>query len=350
MLFNEGTLCYDDQQQRQHFSVELVDQALDRLAEDARNAYRVYELFLIRWPADVWKCLWVRLIQAPATVWANYERVAATLEGYVRQSWPAAMLPLVRFDEWFYDWGAATLPEEACWLAWRSGVTWRAYGRRLWGHMQQTQATLRASADPLIRHEIAALEALRHPYDEAIQRPFMATTIQEPSLIRPQGTPGFYTQLLALLALLAQPELRSVACGGGQDYATLRWICTEQRRRATATGLTPMAALAVGVRASPLPVLTAWQAEAVYGDAAPVAGELWIQPPRTGWRIEVGALTGRRWLLLPDDAGELAGYQRTVGEGWAVYAARPAPGASAPAHEPHYQALLREYAAAPRYG
>ena len=49
------------------FRVEILDHALDHLIEDARNAYRVYELFAIRRPGDLWKYLWVRLIDVPGS-------------------------------------------------------------------------------------------------------------------------------------------------------------------------------------------------------------------------------------------------------------------------------------------
>jgi len=90
--------CDDHQQGLQPFRVELLDQALGRLVEDARNAYRIYELFAIRTPREVWRYLWVRLLEVPVTVWAHYQQTCAVFAPYLRHTgrppWPEKTLPL----------------------------------------------------------------------------------------------------------------------------------------------------------------------------------------------------------------------------------------------------------------
>ena len=316
---------YDNQQGLQPFSLELLNQALDRLVEDARNAYRIYELFAIRTPREVWRYLWVRLLEVPATVWAHYQQTCAALEPYLRHTgrppWPEKTLPLVIFDEFFCWCGQDTRPEDECWLVARDGADFKAYITGLLNPVRQAQNALRGSDDPLIRHEIRAIQAVDHPYDYRGERPFVAAPDHDGMTTHPQRSPGYYAKLHELLA---RPEVRSVACAGSQDFQTLRLLCTEQRRRAEALGKRPVEGLPIGLRAYDAPAVTAWQAGVVYYPEELGYGDLWIKQPRPDLNVKELFEAGppdqrRRWLLSDQDEGEICGYQRSTGEGWAVY-------------------------------
>lgn len=108
------------------FSVKLLDHALDFLIEDARNAYRVYELFAIRRPGNIWKHLWVQLIDVPERVWARYRQARSAVQRCQSQAWSENALPLLSFDPFFSWRWDDTDPEDECWLRARQGTAFKA--------------------------------------------------------------------------------------------------------------------------------------------------------------------------------------------------------------------------------
>ncbi|MDQ5910684.1 MAG: hypothetical protein QG599_2781 [Pseudomonadota bacterium] len=211
--------CEDNQQESRPFRVKLLDGALDQLMADARQAYRVYELFAIQRPRDIWKYLWVHLIDVPATVWAHYQQASDQMLWYLRQTWPTQTLPLSGFDQFFCWSGDDTRAEDRCWLKARNGATVKAYITQWLLQIRAAQEALRASNDLLITHEIQAITAVDHPDDYGPARPFVLTSAHYASPTRPKHAPGYYAQLGELLA---RPDVRSVVYGGRHDFQTLR--------------------------------------------------------------------------------------------------------------------------------
>ncbi|MDQ5908312.1 MAG: hypothetical protein QG599_403 [Pseudomonadota bacterium] len=336
--------CEDHQQQSRPFKVELLDQALAMLVEEAGQAYRIYELFEIRRPGDLWKYLWVRLIEVPETVWGRYYQALSAVAWYWRHTWPANSLPLVQFDASFCWCGPETLPEDACWLTAREGIAWQTFASRWFHQIRQAQDRLRDSRDPLIQHEIRALHEESHPYHFKAEIPFTLTPVGYTSPTRPKHAPGYYAQLGELLA---RPDVRSVVYGGRHDFQTLRQLCTEQQQRA-AFSHRPIDGLPISLQADEVPAVAAWQAQVVYDAERPGPGDLWIQKTMPDIPTPVSPEQRCRWWFVVQDAGVLADYQRTVGAGWALYEAHDPQQDYHRISQRHYETLIERYEASPR--
>jgi hypothetical protein len=311
--------CHYHRGESHPFRVELLDHALRFLVADAWNAYRIYELFSIRRPGDVWKYLWARLIDVPERVWTRSRQARLEAQSHSTPSWPENTLPLAQFDQFFFWCWDDTEPEDECWLRAREGATFKAYATRLFTQVRETQATLRDSDDPLIQQELRALQAVDHPYDYEANTPFILTHSGYVSPTIHKRSPGYYAQLRELLA---RPDLRAVAYRGDEDFQTIRLLCTEQRRRAEALGKRPVEGLALCLLSDGVPAVTAWQAFVVYYSEGLGYGDLFID--QTDHSVSLKDLVekhGRRWhwLLSYQDEGEIRGYQRTIGDGWICY-------------------------------
>lgn len=305
--------CHGDRGKIFPFSADLLDHPLDHLIEDARNAYRVYELFSIRRPGDLWKYLWVRLIDVPDRVWEWYR---SAQKG---QAWPDQAIPLRRFDQFFFWCGDDTDPEAECWLRTREGNLFREWVIRRYAQITQAQEILRGSDDPLIQYEIQAIHRVQHPYDYEAERPFSLTGDDYSTITLPKRTPGYYEKLLEVLA---SPEVQSVACRGDDDFQTIRLMCAEQRKRAEAAGKPPRDVLPISILSDGISAIAAWQAWIrVYWEGLGY-GDLWVEQQYLGTSVkDLVERYERRKLLffLYEDQGEIQGYQRTLGNGWVLY-------------------------------
>lgn len=302
------------------FEVELLDHALDHLIGDTRNAYRIYELFCIRRPGDIWKYLWVRLLDVPEQVWERYRRAKKQKEAeHPPCLWPENTLPLRLFDLFFFWCWDDTKPEDECWLRARQGDAFREWLTSLYVRITQAQEVLRESDDPLIQHEIQAIYSVRHPYDYDDDRPFLLTSDRYESPVISKRSVGYYDKLRELLIL---PEVQSVACRGADDFQTLRLICTEQRKQAKAVGKQPKDVLPISVLADGVAFTKAWQAWIRFYQEGLGYSDLWVEQQRLGASIKdlVEKHERRRFLFfLYEDQGEIQGYQRTFGNGWFLY-------------------------------
>lgn len=302
------------------FSVELLDHALDHLVEDARNAYRVYELFSIRRPGDIWKYLWVRLLDVPERIWEHYRRAwKQEASEYRPHPWPENTLPLRTFDRFFFWCGDDTEPEDECWLRTREGNAFKELAIRFYARITQAQEDLRRGDDPLIQQEIQTLQALRHPYDYEAEIPFLLTSDRYESPTVLKRSAGYYDKLRELLVL---PEVQSVACRGDNDWQTIRLICAEQRKRAKAVGKPLRDVLPISILSDGISSIAAWQAWVRFYWEGLGYGDLWVEQQYLGTSIkDLVEKHERRKLLffLDEDQGEIQGYQRTIGEGWVLY-------------------------------
>ena len=311
--------CHYHRGEMRPFSVDLLDHALDFLIEDARNAYRVYEFFAIRRPGDIWKYLWVQLIDVPEQVWTRYRKARSAARGRESHPWSENALPLLRFDSFFSWCWDDTDPEDECWLRARQGTAFKTYVSRCFTRICQAQDALRESDDPLIRYEIHALQAVNHPYDYQAEIPFTLTNADYVSPVRPKRTSGYYA---ILCELLARPEVRSVAYRGDKDFQTIRLLCTEQRRRADVSGKRPVDELPICLLSDGVPAVTAWQAFVVFYYEGLGYGDLFID--QTDHSVSLKDLVEKHdrhwhWLLSYQDEGEIRGYQRTASKGWTFY-------------------------------
>lgn len=300
------------------FRVEILDHALDHLIEDARNAYRVYELFAIRRPGDLWKYLWVRLIDVPGQVWESYR--SAREQQRLRQYhlWPDPTLPLLDFDRLF-SWGCDTTTIDECWLMARHGQQFKALAVEFYARITQAQAGLHDSQDSLIRNEIRSLLSVQHPCDYKAESPFVLTRDDYLSPVIQKRTAGYYEKLRQLLTL---PQIRNVACCGDEDFQTIRWVCAAQRQRGEALGQRPVDGLAIHLLSDGFPAIEAWEAVVQFWGSGPPYGDLWVHqnPYAPCIKDYVERFKRRHWLyFVHEDNDEIAGYQRTAGEGWALY-------------------------------
>lgn len=210
------------------FHVELRRDAIDDLIADARQAHRAYELMMIRRPGDVWKYLWVRMLEVPQAVagsvaWRRKEKSS------LLRSWPEDCIPLTEFDACFsWAWDDTT-PESQTWLTHRGSKTFKKVADALLAEVTQAQDELRNCDDPLIEAEIEAMKTNSHFHDHDALAPHVLTPPGHVSITAPKQMQGYYQKLREVVA---RADVRIVSAYNHSDFQTLRIICAEQRRRA----------------------------------------------------------------------------------------------------------------------
>ncbi|MGH9908097.1 MAG: hypothetical protein ACRD8U_21205, partial [Pyrinomonadaceae bacterium] len=244
---------------REPFSikVELHAHALDHLIEDAKNAYRVYELFSIGRPGDIWKYIWIKLFEVPKRVedLYLYAREKATTRYAKQHPWPENEIPLLEFDKFFFWCGDDTEPETAAWLREREGESFKQFVENQFRRIEAAKDELFNSRDTLIAHEVRTLNNGTHPLDYAAEPPFHRTRSDYASPTISKRSEGYYAKLRELLAL---PEVQSVASRGNDDYQTIKAMCAEQRTRAARSKKIPRAAFPISMLSDFFPTAKAW--------------------------------------------------------------------------------------------
>jgi len=300
------------------FRVELQTHALEALIADAIEAYRVYEMMMIRRPGDVWKYLWVKAVEVPDSVTKQMARRRKEAYPYADCPWPDACLPLTEFDKFFY-WGwDDTSRESFCWLTERGGLRFKEIGDELFGRMRQAQAWLRNSSDLLIKSELAFVDTSAHPYDYHAYPQFMITQPDYTSPTKPVRSATYHDKLRELLR---RPEVLCVAVRGDRDYASLKIVCAEQLRRAMISGNPVGHDLPLSVLSDHFPSFDGWGSKALLYSEGLMYGDLFVNesghtPLKNLMEMR---LFRRRLALSHQDEGEIEGFQRTVGEGWFLY-------------------------------
>lgn len=292
------------------FRVKLHDLALRHLMADAAEAYRVYELMCILRPGDVWKYIWVELLDVPKHVHSSRDwRKQSNNDAY---KWPENWLPLEEFDRCFYWAYDDTTPESTCWLTAREGQSFRDWADELFSEVAKAQAAIRQSTDPLVRTELARLDQKRHAYDYDAKTPLELTLPEYRSPVKPCFRPGFYEKLRGLLD---RPE---VTCASFMfnDYQAVRLAYLQQRLRSSPDPLTRANRWPLCISAGKVYGTVAWNGEALIFSEGVGFGFLLI----SGYVPEHLLNCGRfRWLLCSKDEGDLPGYRRTAGDGWQLY-------------------------------
>ena len=304
------------------FRVRLETGPLAELIRATESAHRVYELFLIDRPGDVWGYVWVILDEVPTRV---ADRVAHARQD-VRPKredrphpWPDDRIPFKVFDSLFYWAWDDTEPEDEAWLNHRDSVLMRSFARQAMSIARAAQSRLDWS-DHLLRHVTARIRSGEHPYcylDRAVAR--------EKSRDLPpreaQHTPAFYKKLSELLR---DANLASVAYRADGDYRVLRMMATEQRRRANLTGHAPGHAMHLSALVNHRISNEAWESEVWFFDEGLAHGDLFIEGGGLGGGnikalVESHHRAPGKFILSPRDEGSIAGFAKDLGDGWVLY-------------------------------
>lgn len=311
-------LTCSDYSHSEPFRVEVLEPAIDDLIADTREAYRVYELMMIRRPGDVWNYLWVRLDEVPESVRYNESEQRKEKFPYGRCFWPENHLPLTEFDtffHWFWDMDK----ESAAWCPARNGQDFLRWGDELFERVRSTQRDLRSSGNGLVQAELEAMGRFEHHLDRKASPPFLLTPPGYVSPTLPKRSPAYYAKLAELLG---RSDVRTVSICGDKDYQTLMQICLAQRHRAIVTGKDIHQILPFHLSSDGLEYLKCWRASHVCWQEGLGHTDLIIDGEKHG-RIEgmSGWPSGPRRLALTHhmETGEIPGFTRTEGDGWVFF-------------------------------
>ena len=304
------------------FRVRLDAGALDLLIEHANNAHRVYELFLVDRPGDLWEYVWVSVEEAPDSVHARIERAREQSRPRSRHQshpWPDARIPFTDFDNLFFWAWDDTSSEDEAWLEYRDSPTMLAFSRQLMAIVLEAQRNL-IWEDDLLRHVATRIRSGTHPYDYLDRRVAIKKDRENPPN-NPTFSSAFYEKLQDLLR---DPELTSVAYRGNGDYTLLKVLATEQRRRARLTGHLPERALRLSALVNRKANTDAWDADIQFFDEGLDHGDLYIETGGLGGcsikeLIEKHHRIPGRFVLSAKNEGLIDGFECESGAGWTLY-------------------------------
>jgi len=307
---------------KHRFRVRLDSRPLMHLIEAADNAHRVYELLLIDRPGDIWAYTSVVLDELPPGVASRVaharQKCAPRSEGQTH-AWPDGTMPFQDFDQLLYWAWDDTEPEDEAWLNHRDSGVMRSFAQQSLAMVRAAQNRL-AWNDHLRRHIASCVRAGEHAYcflDHEIAREKSGE--HEPN--EPTHTPAFYKQLDQLLRYT---EIVSVAYRAHGDYRVLRMLATEQRRRAQRTGHSAGNALHIGALVDRTIDNEAWDSEIWFFSEGLSHGDLFIEGGGLGSTsikelVETHHRMPGRFILSVRDEGEIAGFDKESGDGWALY-------------------------------
>ena len=300
------------------FRVRLHFDALAQLMNDALHSIRVYELMMIRRPGDVWNYVWVEAVEVPPRVEGWFGKEAAwTHKRFVR---------FKQFDGMFRYAYDDTEPEDTCWLKARGERPFVDLADQLFTQIKVIQARVKKRPDLLTKHVLAAMEARRHRYDYLQKAPIWCTLPGHEPVYLPTHSDSYYRKFEELLS---SAEITSVGFSYETDFQAICLACTEQRRRADATGEKPRDAFHITALADGLSYAREWEADILRYIEGLGWAQLYVSTPET-MRVCAG-IRGSAYPLffLDADAGEVGGYTKTAGDSWFLYqstttVARPA--------------------------
>ncbi len=295
------------------FKVELISVSLDHLLDDARQAYRIYELFAIKRPGDVRKYHFVRPLDLPQRIQesCNHAREKAT-NRWGPHPWPEGLIPLPDFDKLFFWTWDDTEREVEIWLDFRESKRFINYLTVEFEKIVALQSVLRNGSDAIIRHEIMLLEERRHQLDFEAETPLNRTDNGYRSITIPTNTESYYS---TLRRLLHRSDINSVASRGDKDYQAVHLMCAEQRIRAEAKSKSPLVAFTISLLSDGLEYTHHWKAQIWFFSEGLGYGDLLIDDRKDNW------IKGHPWVLSSVDKGENESYHREAGDGWFLYTA-----------------------------
>lgn len=305
---------------RQPFLIRLNADGLTALINDSLRGSRIYEIFKIQRPGDIWRYLVVEFIEVPKRVQEKYQyRWEERKPKYGGEHpWPDQVVPLLEFDGFFmYAWDD-TEPEDQCWLDHRYSSVMRAIADQLFAQVRVAQGHLDWN-DPLMQHEIASIREGKHPYDYLDSSRWLGgLRAHKPN--PPRFKKAFYEKAESLVSDLS---VVSVAWRGGGDHDLFRLLCREQRKRADRSGHKPGHALAINALTNDNPDVEPWGSTVNFYSEGIGYGDLFIEQACLGNSIknlvETGHKAPGRYILAVRDEGTIDGFSKESGDGWVLY-------------------------------
>jgi hypothetical protein len=301
-------ICDHYRGEKYPFRLRLHFDALARLMNDALRSIRVYELMMIKRPGDVWNYVWVEAVEMPP-------RIAERMREHASRS-RKNFITFGKFDGMFRYAYDDTEPEDACWLKARGERPFAELADQLFTQIKVIQARVRKSPDLLTKHVLAAMEARRHRYDYLQKPPIYCTLPGYKPVYPPTHSESYYRKLEELLS---SPEITSVGFSYETDFEAIRLACTEQRRRADATGEKPRDAFHITALADGLSYARDWEADILRYIEGLGWAHLYVSTPET-MKVCV-RIRGSAYpvFFLDADAGAVDGYIKTAGDCWFLY-------------------------------
>jgi NAD-dependent SIR2 family protein deacetylase len=300
------------------FRVKLYAGALADLIKDAQQAYRLYELFNIRRPGDLWKYFIVELVDVPDDIMERVNRGSCNRQG--NKIWPDNTIPLNRFDSffgWFWD---DTEPDSECWLTEREGYHFIQLAKKCFSVVNIAKSLIQKQADPLIQHEIKLINKKDHRNDYLTKTPYKLTWPGYQSWVQPKYNDGYYKKLIEVIK---NKNVQSIAYRFPIDYHTVRLLAIEQRVRTNDIGGREHEAFTLNILDDPHDELLEWGGTIFWYSEGIGYGDLFIEQEST-CGSDVRELVDLKrihseYILLLDDVGELQGYTKISGTDWVLY-------------------------------
>jgi len=296
--------------------VEIRNHALTNLILDAKNGYRVYELFSITRPGDIWKYFWLELIDVPENITKRVEhKYKEFFNEYSFVTWPEQQIPFVEFDHLFYWAGDDTEPEDECWLGERRSQTFNHIADEAFESIKLTQKQIAQSSDLVIQNELSLINKAQHYYDYDESSPFKLT-YDSYKCITPLRSGEYYKKLQSILD---SGMVNSVASRGSNDFETIKLICRDQIKRVTDSNKEP---LEISILCDGLDYTLAWGAKVWFYSEGIGGSELWIEQDRMGETIKclVEKYDSKKEAYFSHvDEDEIEGYIHEQGDGWHLY-------------------------------
>jgi len=296
--------------------VEVLNHALTNLILDAKDGYRVYELFSITRPGDIWKYLWLELIDVPENISNRVKhKYSEYFNEYSFETWPEQQIPFVEFDHLFYWAGDDTEPEDECWLAERRSKIFNNIADEAFKSTKWAQKQISESSDLIIKNELSLIHKSEHYYDYDESTPFKLT-YGSYKCVTPLRSTEYYKKLQSILD---SGVVNSVASRGSNDFKTIKLICGEQIKRLNSSN---KKLLEISVLCNGLDYTLAWGAIVLVYSEGMGDSELWIEQERMGENIKylVEKYGYKRKIYFSHiDEGEIKGYTHEQGDDWHLY-------------------------------
>jgi len=213
------------------FCVRLDATPLTELLDDAMAAHRIYELMQIERPGDVWRHVRVLPVELP-------NRARGRIHDFLKQSDMASSDPPSDLTLSYNDFDALFTPpqwdpdpDQETWAGFTGSGAHEAFAKQLLAMAKHAASGITWN-DPLIEHVAQLIRENRHAFG-LMDRSKFERTIAGHEAYEQEHSADFYKRLKELLW---DRDIASVAYRADGDYAVLRAMATEQRRRAAITG------------------------------------------------------------------------------------------------------------------
>ena len=303
------------------FRIRLDTTPLSALIEVAHAAHRVYELFQIDRPGDIWDYVWVILEEVPEGISSRFRRIrpVASCPGNFPLPWPEGHIPFNVFDKVLSVDSEEPDPEETGWLLHRESPAMRSFADDALHVVRIARLSLKSS-DPLRAHIAATVSSGTHPYCY-LDRQVALDRARQFGPNTPVHSAAFYEKLSALLN---NPQVGSVAYRADGDYRVLRMMAMEQRRRANLSQQMPGVAYPLSALVNQQIDNDAWDSKIDFYEEGIGNGDLFVDGGGLGdgrlmTMMCIPRYVPRLFLLTSRDEGQMAGFDQVSGEGWVLY-------------------------------